>query len=665
MMPQLLRFVAILTMISCLWGCKDEETYPGMRTQEQRQLFQAINDSMLHLRPQALVMIRQQMQEANDSLTWYDYYLMFGHHYLLTDKPDSCLPYADRTLRFVKGLSEQTPRTRGLAAYALNCKAAYHYLLHHPADTTLALYSESYRLLMQSDAKEFLPDVSANIGDVYVAEGNLPEGSRWYRRALFLNDSLKLPAKQTLTLYMGLGRIYTTVGDFDQAASYYEMTDKRFDEMKPNMQSYFLNNYGNYFYYSKKYDEALSMFRRLKAHLEHYNAESNFDMYLCKINLADVFLNLGQTDSARYYVEQAEPFFKKHKVDVGIYYAQTIRLGIAMKERKYAEAEKVLKEAEGLTVSDLGMNAIRNKYLSDYYAAVGDYRKAYAGMSKQYSAKDLADYERVHMRSSEIMMRLTEDTLRLHQQLKLDQQQIRYERIRSALWIMLLVLIAVVLGIVLWFNHERKRKLKSHLEIMSLRLDNARQRISPHFVFNVLNSRINKTDQKEADLLMMLAQLIRSNLDITRQGVITLADELDFVNQYVKIESLLMGQEFEYHVEAPEREVLKQIPVPSMLVQILVENAIKHGLKNIEGPKKLCIKVTTNDEQTVIQVCDNGPGFDIRQYNSERSRTGLSIIRNTINAINEENKKAKMRFDIQNDNGCHSTLTIPKNIKLI
>jgi hypothetical protein len=64
-------------------------------------------------------------------------------------------------------------------------------------------------------------------------------------------------------------------------------------------------------------------------------------------------------------------------------------------------------------------------------------------------------------------------------------------------------------------------------------------------------------------------------------------------------------------------------------------------------------------------VADNGPGFDIRQYNSDRSRTGLSIIRNTLAVINQNNSKARIKFSIHNDNGCQATLTIPKNIKLL
>ena len=659
-----LRLTAIIATALCLFGCQGNDHYEGKRTTEEHQLLIALDDSVQYLTPHALQLIKQKMEDAEDSLEWYDYFLMYGRHFMLTDKPAKLLPYADRTLKFVAGLEEQTPRTRGLAAMAKSSKASYYYLLHQFPDSVLSLYHEAYRLLMVSDIKEKLPDLAANIGDAYVAEGDLAKGSRWYRRALYLNDSLRLPKKETVTLYMGLGRIYTTIEDYQQAKSYYELTEQHFSEMRPNMQTYFLNNYGNYFYFSKNYEKALETFRRMKRHLESNQAERHFDMYLCKINMADVFLNMNMTDSARYYVTEAEQYFKEQNVDVGIYYAQTIRIGIALKEGRAQDVKQILKEANGLEVNDMDMKRIRSHYMNKYYAAIGDYEKAYASLKVTVKMTDSTEYERKSMRSSDIMTRLTEDTIRLHHQLKMNEQEIRYAKIRSTYSVILAILVFIILIFILWFNHERKRKLKNKIDIMTLRMANARQRISPHFVFNVLNSHINKTDDKEAKQLMMIAKLIRANLDITQKKYVTLDEELDFVSQYVAVEQILMGEDFEFKVTVPEHEVLNSIRMPSMLVQILVENAILHGLKNQEGHKTLEIKVDVDDEKTVVCVCDNGPGFDIRHYNSERSRTGLSIIRNTISAINEENKKNKMQFKIRNDNGCHSILIIPKHLKL-
>lgn len=664
-MYNLLRWAFLTAAALWLTACQENDKYEGMRTNEESLHYQALNDSMLHMAPGVLDTIRQRMDKATDSLTWYDYYLMYGRHYLLSDKPELVLPYTRKTLQYVNSLPQQTPRTRGLASVAVSSEAAYYLLLHQRPDSVLKLYHEAYRLMMRSDMTVDLPDLVANLGDAYVAQGNLPEGARWYRRALYLNDSLGLPQKQTLTLYMGLGRIYTSLHDFKQAGEYYREADKRFDEMQPNIQSYFLNNYGNYYYFRKEYPKALETFRRLKAHIERYDARENFDMYLCKINMADVFLNLGQTDSARLYVAEAERYFREQQVDVGVYYAQTIRIGIAVREERYQEVEKILREDGVHQTADPDMQAIRDDYLNTYYAAIGDYRRAYKGMRGKAATTDSAEYYRRDMQTSEIMTRLTEDTIRLHHQLAINQQEVKYARSRAELWMVVALLALIILAFVVWFNYERKRRLQSNLDMLMLRIANTRQRVSPHFVFNIINAYIANSDEEETQQLKRLAQLIRTNLDLTQKNYVTLEEELDFARQYVDIERKLIGKDFEFSINAPAKELLQQVKVPAMLVQIMVENAILHGLKDKEGQKRLLIKVDMDEALTRISVIDNGPGFDIRKMNGDRSRTGLNIIRTTVSVINKENKKEKMHFDIHNDNGCQATLTIPRNIKLI
>lgn len=662
-MSKLQKFCLLLLLVASCWACHDSGRYAGMRSEAEHQRYVALNDSMQHLRPGSLDMITREMEHAKDSLTWYDYYLMYGRHYLLSDTPDKLLPYAERTLLFVNSLDKQTPRTRGLKAMAISSKASYLYLLHQSVDSTIALYQESYQLLMQSDMKSSLPDMSANLGDAYVAKGLLADGSRWYRRALFLNDSLGLPASQTLSLYMGLARICTSLGDFEQAGQYYRATDMRIDEMKPNMQSYFLNNYGNYFYYKKDYPAALKMFRRLQAHLKQYGAENNFDMYLCKINLADVFLNLQQVDSARQYVKEAEHYFRQQGVDVGVYYAHTIRIGIALQEKDYAAVERILKEADGNDVADQDMKSIRSSYLNRYYAAIGNYHKAYKGLQANIQDKDSVNLSIKNMRSADILTRLTEDTIRLHHQIEMNRRQDIYNRNRNWGIFSLALAVIVILLFALWNNQQRKRYLQNHLDMMRLRMDNARQRISPHFVFNVLNSRIAGGTSQEDDQLLMMAQMIRANLDLTRKTIVSLKEELDFVSKYIELEKRLSKTDFEFSIITPNQEILEQTMLPSMLVQILVENAILHGLKEKEGDRRLTIKVESDETDVRIAVIDNGPGFDIRRYDSLRTRTGLNIIRSTVNIINQGSKKPKMHFDIENNDGCHAILTIAKDIK--
>lgn len=662
---QRLRLSLYTIALIAFFACSGRESYDHERTPAQKELYKALNDSMQHMVPHALDDIRQAMHDAKDSLTWYDYYLMYGRHYLLSQSPDSLLPYAERTLDFVARAERQTPRTNGLAAMANSLIASYHYLLYHNTDSVLTLYQHAYDLMMQSDLKENLPDLCANMADAYIQKGDLPKASRWYRRALVLVDSLGLPTSNDLTLYMGLGRIYTSLRDFEHAKQYYEMADTMFDAMKPNMQSYFLNNYGNYYYYHREYEEALKMFKRLKAHIEKYNAEENFDMYLCKINMADVYLNLNELDSAKQYVKEAEDYFTRQGVDVAIYYAHTIQIGIAIKEGQFIDVHNILMLEKRLNVNDANIVGIRDQYMDQFYAAVGDFRSAYEWLQAGKAKIDSTDSRLLNMRSEDIMTQLTEDTIRLHHQLAIKERETAYAHTRTAFWIILTTLIIALLLVMLWLFYEHKRRLQNQLDMLMLRLSTTRQRISPHFVFNVLNSRASQTNQQEADQLLNLAKLIRKNLDMTSRNNTTLAEELDFVSQYVALERQLMGEDFEFQLNTPERSVLEGIMVPSTLVQIITENAIIHGIKPINGEKRLIINVTVDEENTRIEVVDNGKGFDIRHISNERLRTGFGIIRGTVNAINQENRKVKMRFDVYNDHGCHATLTIPRNIILL
>ena len=205
------------------------------------------------------------------------------------------------------------------------------------------------------------------------------------------------------------------------------------------------------------------------------------------------------------------------------------------------------------------------------------------------------------------------------------------------------------------------------MNIMQLRLTSARNRISPHFVFNVLNNKIASSNAQEANELLELSRLIRANLDLSCQMVVCLHDELDFVQRYVNVERSLLGGDFEYHIKVSEGIDTRKICIPSMFVQILVENAFVHGLRGWEGHKILVILIERVDQGTRVTVSDNGPGFDIRS--TGKKRTGLSIISQTMAVINERNK-AKMSFTLHNRQsedgevvGCDASIFLPDQMK--
>ena len=105
---------------------------------------------------------------------------------------------------------------------------------------------------------------------------------------------------------MGLGRIYVNLGDFESAQKCYETADKSIRLMSTEMQYYFLNNYGNYYYYKGDYKQALQMFKRLEQQLMRNAHGNSYAMHACHLNMADVYLNLDQTEEAYRYLADAE-----------------------------------------------------------------------------------------------------------------------------------------------------------------------------------------------------------------------------------------------------------------------------------------------------------------------------------------------------------------------
>ena len=636
------------------------------KTEEELKALSCIDDSVEALSPHAFHMIEKGMKSAQDSLAYYEYYIRKAKVYELSTTPDSSVPIVANTIAFANR-QPSSPRRNSLLAFAYNLKAVGLHNFRQNPDEVIRLYKEATVLLANSDAKDQLPKVCANLGDAYIFKSQLPEAAAWYRRALFLVDSLKLPSQENITLYLGLATIYLQLNDFDTSLKYYQQTEKYFSLMSVNMQAYYLNNYGNYYYYTRDYKASLQKFLTLKAFLEKHHKTETFDMYLCKLNLADVYLNLGDVVRSEKCLEEIEPWFVKNGNDVAIYYVNSIRIGQAVKRGNMAKVKDILQHEKKLDNMEFNLRQIRNRYLRKYYESIGDYRGAYENLRADAQMDDSLAHNRLNMRASEIMNRFAQDTIRLHHRQEMEHKNAVVQSANTITVAAVLLVVVIILMFALLFMRSRKQYAQDKMRIMQLRLASVRNRISPHFVFNVLNGKILKSNEQDANELLDLTKLIRANLDLSCRLDVTLREELDFVERYVHVEKQMMGDDFEFRIDQAKAVDADRVRIPSMFVQILVENAFVHGLKGWDGHKSIHIEIDKKEKATSIKVKDNGPGFDIRSVG--KKRTGLSVITQTIAIVNERNK-SKMTFSLSNEQkcgknvGCVATIVIPDNIKL-
>lgn len=670
---QILLTLAILPAVIIMFLSCNHDRSDREDNNPRIERLQNLDDSISLFAPTALNDIQRGLAGAKDSMEYYEYLLRLANFYWLSDRPERADTLINRIINFVNrqdnGYYAQhniysTPRLNTMMASALSCKAARNHNFHRDPGKTLQFYKESYRLYQHSDNEKELPFVCANIADAYIQLNDIPNAARCYRRALFLVDSLKQPEHSNITLYMGLAQIYLTLNDFETAKHYYDETERFFDLMLPPMQAYYVNNLGNYYYFRKDYHKALDTFLRLKRVIIKNGMQNNFDMYLCKVNLADVYLNLNQTDSAQHYLDEVEPFFRKNGDPAGIYYCNTIRIGIATKRGDFNEVRRVANgDKDGEKDVQYSMVNIRNRYMRQFYEHTNNYRMAYETLKRDQSYTDSLEHNRSNMRSAEIMARFRADTLQLHHYLALEHKNAEIQRAHTMTTGAILTAVVLVLLLIMWYMYTRKKQLQNQVNIMNLKLNNVRNRISPHFMFNVLNNKIVNSGEKEASELMELARLIRTNLDMSSQPYMMLDKELEFVQQYIRVERYLLGDDFKFNIDVADDADIAKVKIPSMFLQILTENAIVHGLKGMEGEKRLRIYIARENNLTIISVEDNGPGFNARR--ALKKGTGLGIISQTIAVTNERNKQ-KMRFEISNREdsnnqiiGCKATLKIP------
>jgi len=199
----------------------------------------------------------------------------------------------------------------------------------------------------------------------------------------------------------------------------------------------------------------------------------------------------------------------------------------------------------------------------------------------------------------------------------------------SPLYLFLLMAAAALGLLVVYMQRERDNAvLQANLqaELASARLQTLRLQLNPHFLFNALNSiaSLVPSDAAKADTaIAALSSFLRASLADTRGEETTLEEELRLVDAYLEIEVL----RFEWlTVDLDVPDALRSARVPAFVLQLLVENAIRHGLAPRGTPGRVLIAARLESERLQLSVSDDGVGFAERSGDSSLG-IGLQNVR--------------------------------------
>lgn len=640
-----------------LWNCSCVDRHRSHALCEQSlidSLEVRAQDSLFSNLPYSRSLLRNAMRQAQDSMSYYRLMGLYGKTFFISSDFDSIL-YYNRPVKEYDKCAAACPRWNDVLSDVYNIEGNVWMQLNQP-DSAVAYYEKSYAYRLKGEKGHLLSDICMNLADAHLHRGELAHTASYYRRALFICDSLHLSEHSKFPVYCGLGQTYMDLRDFDLSNHYYELAGQFFDEMTVSEKWVYLNNRGNHYYYKKDYQEALVYMRQAAELIADY-PQMVFESNLSKVNLGDLYLLTNRLDSAENNLNEGYRYFSEIKNNSAMHYIETLMIGLSLKKGNIARAREMIARTASTGHVDANMLTIRNQYLQHYYEKAGDYRNAYEYLKRDYQLNDSIRSERIRTRVAELDMRYRQDTIVLRKEMQIQRQagEVRVLKLSMYIWVLVCLLLAAGTVVIIWYMRKKREFLRERFfrQINRVRMENLRSRISPHFTFNVLGREINQFNGSEEvkNNLMELVKYLRRSLELTEKLSVSLQDELDFVQSYIGLESGRVGEDFTASVVVEEGLDAKSIMIPSMIVQIPVENAIKHGLAGKDDEKELTIRISREGKGVRIVICDNGRGYLPQVASSTKGTgTGLKVLYQTIQLLNTKNKNEKIRFNIGNRN---------------
>lgn len=203
-------------------------------------------------------------------------------------------------------------------------------------------------------------------------------------------------------------------------------------------------------------------------------------------------------------------------------------------------------------------------------------------------------------------------------------------------------------------REKDRRRLRLEAQLADARLQTLRTQLQPHFLFNALNtiSVLMHENVDAADrILLQLCALLRRSLDSTEAHEVTLGEEIGFLQSYLEIEQARFGGRLSYQILIPDQVL--EARVPNLILQPLVENALRHGLATRAGPGRVEIKADRCGDSLLLCIVDDGRGLPP----ATTERVGLANTRARLHLLYAD----KQRFDVRNsaDGGVIAEIELP------
>jgi tetratricopeptide (TPR) repeat protein len=543
-------------------------------------------------------------------------------------------------------------------------------------------YQLSLNLALQMNDKPNIAKGYNNLAEVYSHLGDMATATNLIFKSIKIKEELnnKFSLSKGYTI---LGELYYNQKNFAKAKIYFEKALKLCLEINSasELGSCYSNLAGIYSAENKS-DQAIAYYT--KALQFHKKTGYTYGISSCYLNLGSEYSeNKGNYPLAEKYLLLALKSKKQEADEEGsaivnhqlasLYNRMAARVTGDSKVSYYHKAESTGIESyrTAKRIGTIPVMRDASKILKTIYQDQGKYTEAlrYSDLfiSLNDSLLNKAKVEALTFAEARWNVeKKQQEIARLENAGKLQQAILKRKEAETArqkliIWFIISFFLLSAIAVLIIALYIRKRRdaiyQKQLANITALRMQNVRNTMSPHFFFNVLASLSGLSHQPEQlkEKLNSLSLLLRKMIENIDRTVIPLDEELAAVKAYIELFQVKMPEPILIEYCIKEGTNLQGL-IPAMMIQIPVENAIKHGLMPLEGEKKLSISITDFERHQQITVTDNGIGLKASAGRSTGTGTGLKVLLQTIHLLNAGNLH-KIKFAVSELENTHISTT--------
>jgi Putative regulator of cell autolysis len=637
-----------LFFLFLLFSCDDKCKVPKQNDERSDSLIHVAEDSLYSNKTLSRKCLEETLQSTSDSVFYYEVLCKYASTYEAFYQLDTAATLCYRVLAFCQK-EPDSERINALQAKSYDIIGSFSAQIFD-LDSAIVCFNKSLGEYKKSNNIREFPAIYLKMADAFINKGDIASCFFYNRKALLLSDSLNMIGEMTFPIFFGLSKIYMCLRDYKLSDHYFKMAFNHYEERSSGDKINFCDGRGGYYFKLQDYSKAQYWFNKGR----QIALANGFEFYVNYLDLriGDIYLDKGALDSATICYDRCHNYFSRHQNQTALFYILAIRVGMALKKNDLAQAHTFLRQNKGATGIESKIVFILDRYKQDFYTKSGNYRNAYKCQAKMMAQEDSIRSERLVKRIEELNMRYLLDKTLLRKDLLIRKQSDEVRTLRwSSSFLILLSLLAFLITAIVILHMKKQREIqwqKHFDQITKLRLQNIRNRISPHFIFNVLNRELSTMNDDKGEDMMALVKLLRMSLDMTEKLSIPLTQELSFVKGYIQLEQKSLGEDFQQKWVIDDRIKQEHFFVPPMIIQIPVENAIKHALRPKVGTKLLIVHVKMEDDGINIFIRDNGSGYDPFGVNHTNcTGTGMKVLRQTLHLLNSRNSK-RIVFRMQN-----------------